>query len=246
MRMIAGRNFLATMLLVALVCTSFVATVRSQDDGEELVTESSEAENGTEESETTDAEDVELPIGMELAATFREMVEAHKSQIRTIIEEFKFNNSENHEERLRIIEDYHNKTRLRLETMKGEKRLLSELFRNGTIDHDEFVVRMRLLHARLKGSEKITEKLGWQLSEVAKTAAEQHRQKAQMLKELHQQMRDEIKAARREMKEQLKTHGPSWKTSETTTETTSTGKKGGGKGKDKKKDRSGAEPGGDS
>ena len=264
--MIAGRHSLIAILLMALMCTSFMAAVTAQEDGEGPVTEASEVENtteqsettytedielpevenGTEESDTTDVEDVELPIGVELAARFHEMVEAHKAEIRTIIEEFKFNNSRNHEERLRIIEAYHNQSRLGLEEMKTQKIDLCALFDNGTIDHDEFVAGMRLLHARLKGSERMVEKLGWQLSEVAKKAAQQHRRKAQMLKELNQQVRDEIKAAHREMKEQLRTHGPSWKTSETTTETTSTGKKSGGKGKGKNKDGPGAEPGGDS
>lgn len=262
---IAGRHSLVAILFVALMCTSFVAAIRAQDGGEGPITETSEVEstteqsgttytedielpeveNGTEESDTAD-EDVELPIGVELAARFHEMVEAHKAEIRAIIEEFKFNNSKNHEERLEIIEAYHNDSRLRMEEIKTQKKDLCALFDNGTIDHDEFVAGMRLLRARLKGSERMVEKLGWQLSEVAKKAAHQHRQKAQMLKELNQQMRDEMKAAHREMKEQSKTRGPSWKKNETTTETTSTGKKSGGKGKGKKKDGPGAGPGGDS
>jgi len=220
--MIVGRHSLVAILLIVLISTSFVATVIAQDDDEGDITETSEVETTTEQSETTDVEDVELPIGLELAARFHELAEAHKAEIRAIIEEFKFNNSQNHEERLRIIEAYHNQTRLRLEEMETERRRLSELFDNGTIDRDEFLAGMRLLKACLKGPERIADKLGWQLSEVAKMAAEQHRQKAQTLKELHRQMQEQIKAAHREMKEEMKSHGPPWATTTATASTATT------------------------
>lgn len=248
--MIVGRPPLAAILLVALMSTCFIASVMAQDD-DGGVTEASEVENTTEQFETADAEDLELPIGLELSATFHEIVEAHKAEIAAIIEEFKFNNSENHQERLRIIEAYHNQTKLRLEEMESERRRLSELRKNGTIDHDEFIARMRLLKASLKGSERIADKLGWQLSEVAKTAAGQHRLKAEMLKELHRQMQEQMKAAHRKMKEEMSSHGPPWArttataTTETTGEATPTtaSEKGRGRGKGKDKNSVSAEPG---
>ena len=220
MKMIAGRHSVLAVLLVMLICVPLLATVIAQEGDGEQVTEAQESET---EFETTDAEDIELPIGVELAARFHEIAEAHKAEIEAIIEEFKFNNAQNHQERLRIIEEYHNQIRLRLEETKTERTRLREMLNDGTIDQDEFLARMRLLKASVKGCERVAYKLGWQLSEVAKMASEQHRQKAQMLKDLHEQMREEMKLALQQMKEEMKSRrGPPWMTTETTTETETT------------------------
>jgi len=216
MEMMVGRCSLVAMLLVILISVPFVVSVVAQEQDERHATERLQKETETE----TPEEDVELPIGVELAARFHELLETHKAQIMEIIEEFKFNNSQNHEERLRIIEAYHNQTRIRLEEMKTQRTRLYELFNNGTIDRDEFIARMRLLKASLKGCERLADKLGWQLSEVAEKAAEQYRRKAQVLKDLNRQMLDEMKAALQEIKEKVKSHGPprmTWTTNGTVT-----------------------------
>ncbi len=120
--------------------------------------------------------------------------------------------------------------------MKNQKEDLYDLLGKGTIDLDEFVARLRLLHAQLKGKKKIAEKLGWQISEVAKTAAKQHKDKASKLKGLNQMIRDEMKTALEELKETVKGHGQGrWKRIKTDRTTTSTSNKGRGRGKGGKK-----------
>jgi len=223
--MILGRHSVLAVLLVMLISVPLFATVIAQEGDGEQVTETQESET---EFETTDGEDTELPIGVELAARFHEIAEAHKAEIKAIIEEFKFNNAQNHQERLRIIEEYHNQIRLRLEETKNERTRLREMLNDGTIDKDEYLAEMRLLKASVKGCERVADKLGWQLSEVAKRVAEEHRQRAQMLKDLHEQMREEMKLAQQQMKEEMKSRrGPPWMTTDTTTETTTTSTTGG-------------------
>jgi len=146
---------------------------------------------------------IKIPLGLEMSASLKEIIMQHKEAIHLYIMEARTRNMIASQERLRLIDEYHQQLRQRIQLMNQERDNLLEKLQNGTISPQEFSLEIRRLMAESRILAIFSEKLGHKISDIGKNLSQDLTHVADeiveanmlfsdQLKEMHQQIREEL------------------------------------------------------
>lgn len=144
-----------------------------------------------------------IPIGLEISARLKEAIIQHKEAISSYIMEAKIAFSKTDEERLQIIDQYHQLLRQRIQLINQDRSNLLEMLRKGGISPEEFALQMRRLKSESYGLSLLSGKIGYRLGEIGKWLSENltlaveelveaNKYFSEYMKEMHEQIKEEI------------------------------------------------------
>ena len=146
----------------------------------------------------------EWPLGVEIAATFDELLSDHQTAIQEFIDNVTRLTSETQEERLALIEGKQDELKVKIEEVNATREEWIECLQNGTITGEEFAVEMRALATDLAEVGKPMGNLGEELSDLNKELADELKALAEELVAVNQQLAEDMAEAGKAIADELK------------------------------------------
>jgi hypothetical protein len=109
------------------------------------------------------------PLGLEIAATFDEVITAHQTAIDDFITEHRLLIAETNDARMAILEEKHTALHAKLAEVNETRTALIDDLQAGTIDEEEFSAEMRALATDLASTAQSMGDLGGLLSELGQS-----------------------------------------------------------------------------
>ena len=152
------------------------------------------------EEDTTSAN---IPLGLEMSASLKEVIIQHKEAISSYIMDVKTLTSKTVDERLRLIEEYHQQLKQRISLMNQERDNLLRKLLNRTISPQEFSLEMRRIRIEAYGLSILSDKLGYRLGELGRSLSENLIILADELVETNKLFSEHVREITEQIKEEL-------------------------------------------
>lgn len=144
-----------------------------------------------------------VPLGLEISASLKEIIIQHREAISSYIMEIKTYSMEAAQERLRVIDEYHQRLKQRIQLMNQERENLLGKLMNGTISPQEFSLEMRRVRMEAYALTMFSEKLGRKLGEIGRNLSENLTLIADEIVEVNKFFSDQLKAIHQQIREEL-------------------------------------------
>jgi len=145
-----------------------------------------------------------IPLGLEISASLKEVIMQHKEAISSYIMEVKTLTSKSVDERLRLIEEYHQQLKQRISLMNQERDNLLRKLLNRTISPQEFSLEMRRIRIEAYELSILSDKLGYRLGELGRSLSENLTIVADELTETNKIFSEHVREMTEQVKEELK------------------------------------------
>jgi chromosome segregation ATPase len=150
-----------------------------------------------------DTTSTSIPLGLEISASLKEVIIQHKEAISSYIMEIKTLTSKAVDERLRLIEEYHQQLKQRINLMNQERENLLRKLLNGTISPQEFSLEIRRIRIEAYGLSMLSDKLGRRLGEIGRSLSENLTTIADELVETNKLFSEQMRETIEQIKEEL-------------------------------------------
>ncbi|MCL7402373.1 MAG: hypothetical protein LZ168_06275, partial [Thaumarchaeota archaeon] len=150
-----------------------------------------------------DTTSTSIPLGLEISASLKELIIQHKEAISSYIMEIKTLTSKAVDERLRLIEEYHQQFKQRINLMNQERENLLRKLLNGTISPQEFSLEIRRIRIEAYGLSMLSDKLGRRLGEIGRSLSENLTTIADELVETNKLFSEQMRETIEQIKEEL-------------------------------------------
>jgi len=146
----------------------------------------------------------EWPLGVEIAATFDELLSDHQTAIQEFIDNVTRLTSETQEERLALIGDKQDELRDKISEVNATRQEWLACLQNGTITGEEFAAEMRALATDLAEVAKSMGSLGEDLSDLNKELADNLKALVEELVAVNQQLAEDMAEAGKAIADELR------------------------------------------
>jgi|GEM_PF-1368284 len=144
-----------------------------------------------------------IPLGLEISASLKEVIIQHKEAISSYIMEVKTLTPKAVDERLRLIEGYHQQLKQRISLMNQERDNLLRKLLNRTISPQEFSLEMRRIRIEAYGLSILSDRLGYRLGELGRSLSENLTIIADELVETNKLFSEHVREITEQIKEEL-------------------------------------------
>jgi len=146
----------------------------------------------------------EWPLGVEIAATFDELLSDHQTAIQEFIDDVRRLTSETQADRLALIEGKQDELRAKIEEVNATREALIADLQDGTITVEAFAAEMRKLATDLAEVAKSMGSLGEALSDLNKELAGDLKELAEALVAVNQQLAEDMAEVGKAIADELK------------------------------------------